>query len=97
MKSMTFLYLFCEAVRILYITDFSLYSICILLGKLKENKVLKGFLDDILTGEGIYLIKAEAQEIKNIIADFDHTTKGRKKPMICWNLNSINFWYNKRL
>ncbi len=58
---------FLKSGKELYITDFSLYSICILLGKLHENEVLKSFVDDIALSEGIYLIKAETEEIQKII------------------------------
>jgi predicted nucleic acid-binding protein len=59
--------LFLKSGKELYITDFSLYSICILLGKLGENKVLERFVDDAAMGEGIYLVKAEAYEISDVI------------------------------
>ena len=51
----------------LFISDFSLYSICILLGKIHENEVLKNFVDDIFSNEGIKLVKAEIEKISKII------------------------------
>ncbi|MGA2141357.1 MAG: PIN domain-containing protein [Brevinematales bacterium] len=58
---------FLKSGKAMYITDFSLYSICILLGKIHENEVLKNFVDDIFSNEGINLVKAEMENISKII------------------------------
>ena len=50
-----------------FITDFSIYSICILLSKLKEFHLLKTFISDILSSEFITIISIEPEEIQEII------------------------------
>ncbi|MBC8527093.1 MAG: PIN domain-containing protein [Candidatus Cloacimonetes bacterium] len=51
----------------IYITEFSLYSICILLSKLKEFDLLNIFVSDIISCDFITIIGIEPEEIKKIV------------------------------
>ncbi|MBL7086559.1 MAG: PIN domain-containing protein [Candidatus Cloacimonetes bacterium] len=51
----------------IYITEFSLYSICILLSKLKEFDILNIFVSDIISCDFITIIGIEPEEIKKIV------------------------------
>ena len=61
----SFNFLKCE--HELFITEFTIYSICILLSRLKEFDLLNKFIQDILSSDNIIRLSIEPEEIKSII------------------------------
>ncbi|MBC8384341.1 MAG: type II toxin-antitoxin system VapC family toxin [Candidatus Cloacimonetes bacterium] len=51
----------------LFITEFSIYSICILLSKLKKYDLMNTFVEDILSSENISIISNEPEDIEHIV------------------------------
>jgi predicted nucleic acid-binding protein len=42
-----------------YVTDFSVYSICILLSKLRKYELMKEFIDDLTNSENVDILEID--------------------------------------
>ncbi len=58
--------------RLLSITEFSLYSIGIILTHLKKDTVFEGFLSDTLENSGVIRIRLDIADLKQILAIRQH-------------------------
>ncbi len=82
--------------RLLYISDFTLHSIAIILTKLKKYDTLVKFLDDLFANNKINLVRLEPESMKNVLTvisqynlDFDDAYQ-----YVCadsYNLEIISF------
>ena len=82
--------------RLLYISDFTLHSIAIILTKLKKYDTFVKFLDDLFVNNKINLVRLEPESMKNVLTvisqynlDFDDAYQ-----YVCadsYNLETISF------
>ncbi|PJA99329.1 MAG: VapC toxin family PIN domain ribonuclease [Ignavibacteriales bacterium CG_4_9_14_3_um_filter_30_11] len=82
--------------RLLYISDFTLHSIAIILTKLKKYDTFVKFLDDLFVNNKINLVRLEPESMKNVLTvisqynlDFDDAYQ-----YVCadsYNLEIISF------
>jgi hypothetical protein len=54
--------------RLLWITEFSLYSIGIILTRLKKDNLFEDFLSDALEDSGVVKVRLETPELKQLLA-----------------------------